>query len=274
MAQRTRDEVWEQRTGWLLALVALTYLAMYSVHVLARPHGVEPRIVLAATWFTWGLFVVDYLVRLALAPDKLHWFVHHLFDVVIVALPLMGPLRLLRAVVAFGALQKAVGNAVRGRILLYTLTGATLLIYVGSLAVLAQERDHPGANITSFGKALWWAISTVTTVGYGDVYPITVAGRVIAGLLMVGGITWIGVVTGSLASWIVQAVSDAQTARHEASAASIDELRTEMSGLAEELRQACAALTAAQQADGADTNRDAESRVFGSPPRGYAAPAG
>lgn len=252
MAERTREEVWEQRTGWLLALVAVAYLAMYSIHVLARPHGAEPRIVWAATWCTWGLFVIDYVVRLTLASDRLHWFVHHLFDAVIVALPLMGPLRLLRAVVAFGALQKAVGNAVRGRILLYTLTGATLLIYVGSLAVLAQERDHPGATITSFGKALWWAISTVTTVGYGDVYPITVTGRVIAGVLMVGGISLIGVVTGSLASWIVQAVSDTQTARDAASAASIDELRKEVCTLTAELRQVSAVLTDARQTPAAD----------------------
>jgi voltage-gated potassium channel len=84
---------------------------------------------------------------------------------------------------------------------------------------------------------MWWAISTVTTVGYGDRYPITVTGRVIAVLLMIGGISLIGVVTASLASWIVQRVAETDTAIQAATAAHIDELRNEIRMLAEELRQ-------------------------------------
>ncbi|VBA40891.1 pH-gated potassium channel KcsA [Mycobacterium innocens] len=148
---------------------------------------------------------MDYLVRLALAPDRRQWFVQHIFDLLIVALPMMRPLRLLRLVVLVGALQKAVGNAVRGRILIYTISGISLLVYITSLAILDQERGHPGATIDSFGKALWWATTTVTTVSYGNLYPVTVTGRVIAVLLMIGGISLIGVVTASVASWIVQA---------------------------------------------------------------------
>ncbi|WP_156687380.1 potassium channel family protein [Mycobacterium sp. Marseille-P9652] len=244
--KRTREQVWERRTGWLLALVAVAYLALYSVHVLARPQGLEPRIVWVASWCTWALFVADYLLRLKLAPDRRHWFTHHLFDLAIVALPMLGPLRLLRVVIVLGALQKAVGNAVRGRILLYTFTGAGLLIYAGSLAILAQERGHPGATINSFGKAVWWAVSTVTTVGYGDVYPVTVVGRVIAAVLMIGGISLIGVVTGSLASWIVQRVAEADDGHHLVPAVEVAELRREISALAEELRQARSELASAR----------------------------
>jgi voltage-gated potassium channel len=77
------------------------------------------------------------------------------------------------------------------------------LIYTASLAVLDKERYQPGATITSFRKAIWWSITTVTTIGYGDVYPVTNTGRVIAILLMIGGISLVGVVTASLASWII-----------------------------------------------------------------------
>lgn len=123
----------------------------------------------------------------------------------------------------------------RGRILLYTITGSALLVYVASLAILAQERDHPGATITSFGKALWWAITTVTTVGYGDLYPITFTGRLIAVSLMIGGISLIGVVTASLASWIVERVSETHTA--STAAPNINDLRNELKMLAEEVRR-------------------------------------
>jgi voltage-gated potassium channel len=227
---------WEQRTEWPLAAVALIFLAVYSVQVLTQPHGQQARVLWAVTWAAWGLFVVDYIARLCLASDRPRWFFRHLIDLAIVALPLLRPLRLLRLVVLLGALQKAVGDAVRGRIVIYTVSGVVLLIYA-FLAILDKERDQPGAPINSFGKALWWSITTVTTVGYGDLYPVTVTGRAIAVLLMLGGISLVGVVTASLASWIVQRVSEVETAKQAATAAQIDELRDEIRTLAEELRR-------------------------------------
>jgi len=111
-----------------------------------------------------------------------------------------------------------------------------LLIYVASLAVFDKERYQSGATINSFGKAIWWSITTVITVGYGDVYPVTNTGRVIAVLLMIGGISLVGVVTASLASWIIQSVAEEETASQAATAAHIDELRSEIRELAQEVR--------------------------------------
>jgi voltage-gated potassium channel len=100
-----------------------------------------------------------------------------------------------------------------------------------------RNATSQGAKIVSFGKAVWWAINTVTTIGVGDLYPTTITGRVIAVMLMIGGITLIGVVTASLASWIVQRVSETDRALQTATAAHIDELRDEIRMLAEELRR-------------------------------------
>ena len=83
---------------------------------------------------------------------------------------------------------------------------------------------------------MWWSITTVITVGYGDVYPVTNTGRVIAVLLMIGGISLVGVVTASFATWIIQRVSETETANQAATAAHIDELRDEIRELTEELR--------------------------------------
>lgn len=237
MENQAKLNRWEQRAEWPLAAIAIAFLTVYSVQVLGRPQGGEARALWVATWVIWGIFVIDYLVRLALADNRRRWFVRHLLDLAVVALPLLRPLRLLRLVILVGALQKAVGNAFRGRIVAYTLGGVGLLIYVASLAVLEQERDQPGALITSFGKALWWSITTVTTVGYGDLYPLTNTGRVVAVLLMLGGISLIGVVTASLASWIVQRVAEEDAAKQGATAKQVDELRAEVRTLATELRR-------------------------------------
>jgi voltage-gated potassium channel len=79
-----------------------------------------------------------------------------------------------------------------------------LVGFVASVAVLDAERDAPDASITTFGDAVWWTITTVSTVGYGDRYPVTLEGRLVAGGLMVAGIALLGVVTASLASWFVE----------------------------------------------------------------------
>ncbi|MET7902767.1 ion channel [Streptomyces sp. NPDC005355] len=84
---------------------------------------------------------------------------------------------------------------------------ATLVLAVvmllGSYAVVAAERDAPSANLTSYPRALWWSAETATTVGYGDFYPVTLRGRLIACLVMFVGITTYGVITAAIAAWFV-----------------------------------------------------------------------
>ncbi|OBK27411.1 ion transporter [Mycobacterium asiaticum] len=233
----SKEQLWRQRTEWPLAMVAIAFLVMYSVQILARPHGLEARVLWLLCWVAWAMFVGDYLARLLLAENRRQWFLLHLMDLLIVALPFLRPLRMVRLIVLLGVLQKAVGHAVRGQILIYTISGVALLVYAGSLAILDAERAEPAATINSFGKAVWWAVTTVTTVGYGNLYPITVTGRVVAVCLMLGGISLIGVVTASLASWIVQRVEETDTANQVATAAQIEELRDEIRALSEQLGQ-------------------------------------
>ena len=185
---------------------------------------------------TYGLFLVDYLARLCLATDRPRWFVRHLVDLAVVALPLLRPLRLLRLLVLLAALQKAIGGAIRGRVAIYTASGVVLLIYAASLAILDTERGQLGAKMKNFGDAVWWCITTVTTVGYGDLAPVTGKGRVIAVLLMMGGISLVGVVTASLASWIVQRVAQEDSEHEAATAAQIEAVHEDVRLQMEELR--------------------------------------
>ena len=217
-------------------MAAILFLVLFSRQVLAQPQGREAHIVWAVNWAIWGLFVLDYVVRLCLADNRWHWFLRHLLDFAIVTLPLLRPLRLLRLLVLIEVLQKAIGDAFRGRIVVYTVSGVVLLIYTSSLAVFDKERYLHGATINSFGKALWWSITTVTTVGYGDVYPVTNTGRVIAVLLMIGGISLVGVVTAALASWIIERVTEEESVMQAATVAHVEELRNEIRALGKELR--------------------------------------
>lgn len=226
--QEPRLRRWEKRTEWPLAVVAGVFLAVYSVQVLGQPPRRLNDALDAALAIIYVLFVIDYGVRLMLASNRIRWFLWHLIDLAIVALPFLRPLRLVRLLVLFSALQKAVGGAIRGRVIVYTAFSVVLLMYVASLAILEQERGKPGSMINNFGDAVWWSITTVTTVGYGDLSPVTTSGRVIAVFVMIGGISLVGLVTATLASWIIQRVAEEDTANRAVTAAQIDDLRTDM----------------------------------------------
>ncbi len=198
---------WQKLTEWPLAIVAAVFLAFYAWEIIADLHGAADDVAEVVIWITWVIFIIDYLVNLALAEQRWRWFSRHLFDLVVVVLPMLRPLRLLRLVTLLTILNRTAGAAFRGRVVIYVAGAATLLVFVAALAVLDAERSVPDANITSFGEALWWAFVTVTTVGYGDYAPISFEGRLIAVGLMLGGIALLGVVTATIASWIVEKVA-------------------------------------------------------------------
>lgn len=222
---------WEKRAEWPLAAVSVAFLAMYSVQVLARPGATTAQTLTALMSVLYVVFVVDFVVRLALSGRPSRWLLRHLLDLAVVTLPFLQPLRVLRLIVLLGTLQRAFGDAVRGRVAAYTGFSVVLMVYAASLAVLQAERSDPHANIVNFGDAVWWSIATITTVGYGDLYPVTGQGRLIAVLLMIGGISLIGVVTGTVSSWIVQRVSEGGAADRVATATQIDQLRSEIGQL-------------------------------------------
>ena len=168
-------------------------------------------------WVTCALFGIDYLANLILVERRGRWFPANLYRIPILLLPALRPLRLLRLLSLRRLMRGLAGNIVRGRILANVLSAALPLTYVGALAILDAEQNITGSNIRSFGNAVWWALVTITTVEYGDCYPITLVGRIVAVSLMVGGIAILGVATATLVSWLIEQVGHRAGAQTEAS---------------------------------------------------------
>ncbi|MCR2762846.1 potassium channel family protein [Microbacterium sp. zg.B48] len=198
------EERWRQLTYWPLLVSSVIFIVVYSWQVIADLQGTAYLVARVFILLTWVSFAVDYTVRLGLAHPRGPWFRRHIFDLLVVVLPVLKPLRLLKALTLVHMLQQTAGTALRSRIAIYGSGAAAVLIWVAALAELEAERGAAGANIETFGDAIWWAFVTVTTVGYGDFYPVTPWGRTIAVLLMCGGVALVGVVTATLASWVLE----------------------------------------------------------------------
>lgn len=115
-------------------------------------------------------------------------------------------IRLLRILRAFRSTKHLMAHVFKNRVQgTFTSLGiiAVLMLIFSSLAIL-QVEDSPNSNIKTAEDAIWWSYTTITTVGYGDKYPVTTEGRIIAGLLMTVGVGLFGTFTGLLASWFVK----------------------------------------------------------------------
>lgn len=190
---------WEQRVELPLFYASLVFLAAYSVRILAHDVDVVWReIALATMLLMWFVFAADFVVRLRLSGQRLPRFLRtRWLDAVVLLLPLLRPLRLVKL---YTTLQRRRDQPVLDlyvRVIVYAGLSAVLLGWAGALAVYHQERTAPGATILTFGDAVWWVCATLTTVGYGDVTPVTAWGRTVAVGLMICGLALLGAVTGS-----------------------------------------------------------------------------
>ncbi len=232
---------WEVRSEWPLAALAIAFLGAYAWPILQPALPEWGR--LACRWVAyvaWLAFLADYLVRLRLAENRRRYAAVHVLDLLVIALPVLRPLRLLRLVMLLRVMNRRATAALRGRVVVYVVASTLLIILCAALAVLNAERDHAGANIETFGDALWWATVTMATVGYGDRFPVTAEGRCIAVGVMLAGIALLGVVTASIASWLIDRVREVEEDTGAATRRDLAELREEIRALRAQLLQPAA----------------------------------
>jgi voltage-gated potassium channel len=199
-----------------MMVLALVMIPLVVVPVVVDLSPGLDRTVLAVDYLVWAAFALEYVVKLYLAPQRWRFVKANIPDLVIVVVPMLRPLRVLRSarllrllrlarLVAFAVegLQE-VREILRRRGLSWVVLIVLALNLVAAALVLTFERDMPNGNIHSYPDALWWAVTTITTVGYGDRFPMSPAGRGVAVVLMVSGIALFGVVTASIAAYFVE----------------------------------------------------------------------
>ncbi|MEU7813205.1 ion channel [Pseudonocardia sp. NPDC049154] len=246
-AQREEPRIaaWNRWMDWPLTVLAVAFLACYAWTVLDTSLPPDTRAAVdAGLTAVWVVFGVDYLIRLALARRRVRFVGTHLLDLAILLLPMFRQLRVLRLVTVISVLNRQLRDDFRGRVALYVTGTVALVGFVAALAVYDAERGAPDASITTFGEAVWWTITTISTVGYGDRYPVTVEGRIIAATLMVAGIALLGVVTASIASWFVENLRRTAETTAERTESELAESEQKIDLLLEEVRRLSARLDA------------------------------
>jgi voltage-gated potassium channel len=203
---------WVERTQGPLDLLAVIFL-IDVILLWSFPDG-PPAFVSTLNviaWIVWACFAVDYVARLLLSVGKARFVRTHKLDLLMVLLPMLRIFLLLRRSLASVSTERIAGSIV-------SLVVAA--VFVSAFFMWRVEYNAPGATITTFRYALWWAIVTTTTVGYGDYTPVTAEGRLIATAVMIVGVGLIGTVSATVAAWFVTRHSEPST--ETADVASVD----------------------------------------------------
>lgn len=206
----------EHRTALPMLVLSICFVPVLVIPLLYDLNPIQDSIVDLVDHLLWSCFAVEYFIRFLVARDRVRFIAHNLVDLAIVALPLLRPVRVVSNLRTFRLLQasRLIAAGFRGRklgdsIVNHTSVAATAFV-IASLTTTAAamvynvERYAPGSHIRTVGDAFWWAVVTLSTVGYGDYYPVTTEGRVIACCLMLIGIGTSALIAAAFASVFIR----------------------------------------------------------------------
>ncbi len=244
-----RRELLARLEDWLETPMLVLGFVWLALLVLEFTRGATPWLEAAGT-VIWIVFIADFGVKFALAPDKTdylkaNWLtalalavpalrVFRIFRVVRVLRAARG-LRLFRVVSSLNRGMRALGATMRRRGFGYVVALTVIVALAGAAGMYAFEKESPdGRGFESYGEALWWTAMVMTTMG-SDYFPRTTEGRVLCFALAVYAFAVFGYVTATLATFFVG--RDAEDEEAEvAGAAQVESLRAEVAALREELR--------------------------------------
>lgn len=194
-----------------LTIIGIAWLPVLVIPLVVHTHGSVAEALDLVDYLVWAIFLFEYVVKLVLAPYRWKFVKTHVLDLMIVVLPLFRPLRALRSLRSVTVMLR---SATRVRAILthhglhFVLLVVAMAVFAGAGIEMSVESNASGSNIHNYGEALWWAMTTVTTVGYGDHFPVSAAGKGIALVLILIGVGTIGLITASVASFFIEEKSN------------------------------------------------------------------
>lgn len=202
----------ESITKYPLAILGVAWLVLAIIVVTTDIDSTASTAAVATLFTLWALLLVEYLVRLAITPDTRGYLRRRWVEPVTVVVPPFAGWHLVgmeRMTLLVREAQLRIAFVLSHHSLFRVLIAAAGTLFLGAWLVLLFEQNQPGSNIHSYPNALWWAVVTVTTVGYGDRFPVSEGGRIVASVIMLLGIGLIGVLTATVASVFVKEHTDA-----------------------------------------------------------------
>lgn len=185
------------------------FLLIYSLQVLLPMEQYVFDVLEVLSSVIYVIFVIDLILRVVVAGKELltvagvlAFLKENWLMMLATLLPAFRSLRVLRVVLVLRGLTPFLKTRA-SKVGMVVGVALPLVLYTSALSVYEAERFADGANITSFGEAIWWAFASVTTVGYGDRFPVTDEGRFVATFLMIIGIGLFSSLTALLAAWVM-----------------------------------------------------------------------
>ena len=149
--------------------------------------------------FLWSLFTLEYIVRVAVSGDRWYFIKRHPIDLLVIIIPFAQGLRILRIIALTAYFVRKARNLFITKNILFLISMAPLMLTISGVLMYEAESKAKGTTIKTFWDSLWWAVATMSTVGYGDKYPVTSAGKVIATLTIIVGVSLLGMLTAEIA---------------------------------------------------------------------------
>ena len=256
--------------GYEIFIILVSILSVVNLVVSWIP-GLDQdavRVLEVINFFLTVIFLSDFIFRIMTAESKAHYFFHNWgWADLLASIPALRILRLFRIFKAYRLLNKyGARNILRQlkkhraeSVLFIVVFCVMLVIESGAFLVLMAERSAPDANIHSASEAMWWVYVTITTVGYGDHYPVTNAGRMVGIMVMTMGVGLFGTLAGYIANKLL--TPDPEMNREDADAKrGADPILTEIRDAIRDQKQ--------QHADLATRLDRIEKRLDEQPPKG------
>ena len=217
----------KRNTNFEFFIISLT---VFSIFLILLQYFYDPRGQVLTAIFVFDFIVsfilaFDFAIRIKKSKKGYKYFWTHLYEIP-AFIPLY-TLAFLEANTVYGAGLKSlrliqifkflhvlsrtliIMDEIKNR-LLYIVLLSVITVTAGAFTMYVVEHNAPASKITNLGDAVWWAVVTVTTVGYGDVYPVTFEGRIIATVVMIIGIAILGILISTLGAQFIESKMKSQ----------------------------------------------------------------